>query len=316
MSGAVTDEDDWLPLPPEAQCAHPGELAALGKRAEAAAAPAPAVPPASGRPEAALAASPSPHPSAQGEAAAAPAAPPPPPEAPEVLQALAALRAKLHAAPAPQSFVAAMQERERRAERRRHRSRRAAAACPAGESGSLASDGGVVPAPVSEGAPQPDTPPGLAASATAAEPDHDPREDSAWFGALPEVEQQRLHKAWADKRANAARTAANLTRNGNERLLAGILVFLAVLLLGTGVNWHATMGAGVVCGIWWRHALADRFLDPMRAGLCMLVLQGLAMVVNGTPSPQLFFDAPLLVSFAALVGFDGEMRRTGGFDVK
>ncbi len=78
----------------------------------------------------------------------------------------------------------------------------------------------------------------------------------------------------------------------------------------------ATMGAGVVCGIWWRHALADRFLDPMRAGLCMLVLQGLAMVVNGAPSPQLFFDAPLLVSFAALVGFDGEMRRTGGFDVK
>jgi hypothetical protein len=40
------------------------------------------------------------------------------------------------------------------------------------------------------------------------------------------------------------------------------------------------------------------------------------MLVNGAPSPQLFFDAPLLVAFAALVGFDGEMRRTGGFDVR
>jgi hypothetical protein len=105
-------------------------------------------------------------------------------------------------------------------------------------------------------------------------------------------------------------------RNGNERLVAGILVFVAVMLLGTRVNWHATLGAGVVCGIWWRHARADRFLDPLRAFACMAVLQTLAMLVNGAPSPQLFFDAPLLVAFAALVGFDGEMRRTGGFDVR
>ena len=146
--------------------------------------------------------------------------------------------------------------------------------------------------------------------------DHDPREASEWFRSLPEAERQRLHRVWAEKRANAARATANLAHNGNQRLVAGFVVFLAVMLLGTGVNWHATVGAGIVCGIWWRHARADRFLDPLRAGLCMLVLQGLAMVVNGAPSPQLFFDAPLLVAFSALVGFDGEMRRTGGFDVK
>jgi len=316
MSAAVTDEDDWLPLPPEAQCAHPGELAALGKRAEPVDAPRTALPPAPSRPVAGLASSPNPRGAAQAETAVAPVSPPPPPDAPEVLQALAALRAKLHAAPAPQSFVAAMQDRERREEQRRHRSRRAAAACPANEPGPKAPDEVVAPR-LASGAPSPDEPPGPAASATGSEPlDHDHREDSAWFRALPEVEQQRLHTVWAGKRANTARTAANVARNGNERLVAAILVFLAVMVLGTGVNWHATVGAGVVCGIWWRHALADRFLDPMRAGLCMLVLQGLAMVLNGVASPQLFFDAPLLVSFAALVGFDGEMRRTGGFDVR
>ena len=66
---------------------------------------------------------------------------------------------------------------------------------------------------------------------------------------------------WAEKRAAAVRAAGNVARNGNERLCAGILVFVAVMLLGTRVNWHATLGAGIVCGIWWRHARADRYSE-------------------------------------------------------
>lgn len=331
MSARVTD-DDWLPLPAEAQCAHPGELAALGKRIDAigpaGAVPAPGpqasgigvpsafVPPSAGRTTEAP------------PAADLPEPPPTPPDDPAVLRALASLRAKLQAAPPAQSFVAAMQERERREEKRRRRGRRVAAspeaeprasdhreACalvaarPAAGSaaGSIAS-----PAPL-EG-PVDDA--AAVAAGDGSVLDHDPREASDWFLALPETERQRLHRVWAEKRANVARAAANLAQNGNQRLVAGFVVFLAVMLLGTRVNWHATVGAGIVCGIWWRHARADRFLDPLRAGLCMLVLQGVAMVVNGEPSPQLFLDAPLLIAFAALVGFDGEMRRTGGFDVK
>lgn len=327
----VTD-DDWLPLPAEAQCAHPGELAALGKRTDpvdpanaagVVGGPTPGIGAASAfvPPRLARASQPA-------TPAALPEPPATPPDDPAVLRALAALRAKLHAAPPPQSFVAAMQERERREERRRRRGRRVPAnpepeprASEPHEVGALAAvrpAAGPAPGPIAiataeaalaetrDKAPEGDR----------AALDHDPREASDWFRALPETERQRLHKVWAEKRANAARAVANLAQNGNQRLVAAVVVFVAVLLLGTRVNWHATLGAGIVCGIWWRHARADRFLDPLRAGLCMLVLQGLAMVVNGVPSPQLFLDAPLLVAFSALVGFDGEMRRTGGFDVK
>lgn len=331
MSRRVPD-DDWLPLPPEEQCAHPGELAALGKRTEAVAGSNPAgvvdgstsgvgavsafVPPLAnraGKPK---------------EPAALPEPPPSPPDDPAVLRALAALRAKLHAAPPSQSFVAAMQERERRDERRRRRGRRAPVlAAPSARASELHADGALAatrPAAGPASGPSSidtavEAPVGRRDEEPEGEPaalDHDPREASDWFRALPEVERQRLHRVWAEKRANAARAAANMAQNGNQRLLAGLVVFVAVMLLGTRGNWHATLGAGIVCGIWWRHARADRFLDPLRAGLCMLVLQGIAMVCNGVPSPQLFFDAPLLVAFAALVGFDGEMRRTGGFDVK
>lgn len=326
----VTD-DDWLPLPAEAQCAHPGELAALGKRT------APVDPanaagmvggPTSGIGAVSAFVPPLPARASQPpEPAALPEPPPTPPDDPAVLRALAALRAKLLAAPPPQSFVAAMQEREGREERRRRRGRRVAAShevearasdpregVSVGARPDAGSAGGQTasPAPLEMPVVQVAAPPHDDQAAL----DHDPREASDWFRALPETERQRLHRVWAEKRANAARAVANLAQNGNQRLVAGIVVFVAVLLLGTRCNWHATLGAGIVCGIWWRHARADRFLDPLRAGLCLLVLQGLAMVVNGAPSPQLFLDAPLLVAFSALVGFDGEMRRTGGFDVK
>lgn len=323
----TADSDDaWAPLPADAQCAHPGELATLGKRASPAAAAPPAPAPA---PSAAPVVAPT---STKAVAAAEP-------EDPAVLQALAALRAKIAAAPAPTSMVAEVEARHHREQQRQQRRRRQppadlqaavvpatrSATAPAGETAPAASTS--APALDVVGVPAPETPAAAPAAATpqaeadaplvaAALDDHDPREDEPWFHELPDAEQQRLRRVWAEKRAAAVRAAGNVARNGNERLVAGILVFVAVMLLGTRVNWHATLGAGIVCGIWWRHARADRFLDPLRAFACMAVLQSLAMLVNGAPSPQLFFDAPLLVAFAALVGFDGEMRRTGGFDVR
>lgn len=327
-------DDDWAPLPADAQCAHPGELAMLGKREPSAAPPQPAV-------------------AAAPKVAVAPLPPTPPvaepaPEDPAVLKALAALRAKIASAPAPTSMVAEVQERLRRAERRQQRRQQAppadlqsavvrVAADEATADGSVgaATNGIVVGGPVVAVGPTPSptamketppTPPVVGAGDSTAERtgelptelavERDEREDSEWYLQLPAAEQQRLHKVWAEKRASAARAASNVRRNGNGRLVAGILVFVAVMLLGTRVNWHATLGAGVVCGIWWRHARADRFLDPLRAFASMAVLQVLAMLVNGASSPQFVFDAPLLVAFSALVGFDGEMRRTGGFDVR
>lgn len=312
----TADSDDaWALLPADAQCAHPGELAMLGKRE---------LPPPPSPAKAELAPTP---PAASPPAVPAKVAKAAEPEDPAVLQALAALRAKIAAAPAPTSMVAEVEERHRRERLRQLRRRQQPAADL---------QAAVVRAPVVDSAPMAEAPPAVTtpaavtlgatpaapapvAAAPAGAPipdDSDPREDEPWFHELPDVEQQRLRRVWAEKRAAVARTASNVARNGNERLLAGVLVFVAVMLLGTRLNWHATLGAGIVCGIWWRHARADRFLDPLRAFLCLAVLQGLAMLVSGSPSPQLFMDAPLLVAFAALVGFDGEMRRTGGFDVR
>lgn len=322
----TADSDDaWAPLPADAQCAHPGELARLGKREL----PAPAAPPPPPTP--------APTPPPARELAAAPPTKPTlakdEPEDPAVLQALAALRAKIAAAPAPTSMVAEVEARHRREQRRQQRRRQQppadlqaavvhatrGAAAPAGETAPAAStpasalDVVGVPAPEAPSNPEAEADTPLVAAEVV---DHDPREDEPWFHELPDVEQQRLRRVWAEKRAAAVRAASNAGRNGNERMVAAILVFVAVVLLGTGANWHATLGAGVVCGIWWRHARADRFLDPLRAFGCMTALQTLAMLVNGSTSPTLFLDAPLLVAFAALVGFDGEMRRTGGFDVR
>ncbi|MFN7588078.1 MAG: hypothetical protein ACK501_21480 [Planctomycetota bacterium] len=321
----TADSDDaWAPLPADAQCAHPGELATLGKRElpAAAAPPAPAPAPSVAPPVA---------PAATKAVAAAES------EDPAVLQALAALRAKIAAAPAPTSMVAEVEARHHREQRRQQRRRQQP---PAGLQAAVVHATRSATAPAGEPAPAasanamdvvgvraPETPCATPAAATpqaeadtllvaSAVDDHDAREDEPWFHELPDVEQQRLRRAWAEKRAAAERAAGNVARNGNQRLVAGILVFVAVVLLGTGANGHATLGAGVVCGIWWRHARADRFLDPLRAFGCMAVLQTLAMLVNGSTSPTLFLDAPLLVAFAALVGFDGEMRRTGGFDVR
>lgn len=315
------DSDDaWAPLPADAQCAHPGELAMLGRRELPTPETLPSGP--ASVPAAAAPAAPATKPEV---AAAAPVEP----EDPAVLLALAALRAKIAAAPAPSSMVAEIEERHRRERLRQQRRRQqppadlqaavvrapatavpadgtaaAKAVSTAADSKSAAVAAAPAPTPVAESAlpPVDDGP--------------DPREDEPWFHELPDVEQQRLRRVWAEKRAAAVRAASNVARNGNERLVAGILVFVAVALLGTHVNWHATLGAGVVCGIWWRHARADRFLDPGRAFLCLAVLQVLAMLVARAPAPQLFMDGVLLVAFAAIVGFDGEMRRTGGFDVR
>lgn len=269
-------EGDWDPLPPEQLCRNPGEFVTLGKRS--------APPVATPAPTQAQAPSPP------------PAAPPPPPDDPAATAALQALHQKLASSPPPSSWVAQSLQRERRAQVRR---------ANAGKAGQLAAT--LVQAePAAPPAPQVEYALGLEG--------RDAREEEPWFLALPEAERVRLHDVWAQKRMQEAGASVVQRRNRNRRMQAAIACFGLVLLLGTGALWHATVGAGIVCGIWWRHAGADRFLDPIRALVCFGGMQGLAMAVARSPNPQLFLDAILLIAFAALVGFEGEIRRTGGFD--
>ncbi len=142
----------------------------------------------------------------------------------------------------------------------------------------------------------------------------DEREESAWFRQLPPAEQDRLRKVWGDKRELSCGAASAERRRGNRRFVAAIVVFAATIVLGTHIYWHATLGAGIACGLWWRRTAPDRFLDPLRAIASLFPMQGTAMVVHQQVNPTLFMDSVLLVALAAIVGFDGEIRRTGGFD--
>jgi hypothetical protein len=156
----------------------------------------------------------------------------------------------------------------------------------------------------------------LAVEFDAGEHGRDAREDQEWFRALPEAERKRLQQVWATKRTKGAGDHAVQRRFRNRRTAAALIVFLAVLFLGTGTQWHATVGAGICCGTWWRHVSPDRLRDPVIAFACLFVLHMLAWaVMRGAAPSGLYLDSVLVVGFAYVVGFDGEIRRTGGFDV-
>jgi hypothetical protein len=227
-----------------------------------------------------------------------PPAPPAPPAGPDPAaeKALAELKSKLAQAAPATSLIAEAQHREQRVERKQ----KAAAAPQLAATVVQGQDPFAVP--VVEYAVGLDG--------------RDEREESEWFRALPAKEQERLHREWAAKRLHEVGARAGHRANANRRFVAALVVFAATIVLGTGVYWHATLGAGIVCGLWWRHARPCRFLDPLRAAGCLFAMQSVAMLAHGRASATMFMDSVLLVAFAAVVGVDGEIRRSGGFDVK
>ncbi|MCB9879572.1 MAG: hypothetical protein H6835_18410 [Planctomycetes bacterium] len=228
-------------------------------------------------------------------------APPPRPRSrptPEGERAFAELQQRLLAMPPSDSIMAEMQRREQRAARRRDRKGRV--------DEQLA---GTVLAVGEPSAPAPE--PALEFDEPRSE--LDPRELEPWFLELPASERERLRRTWADKRDRLVDNLQVQRRLANRRTVAALLCFVATIALGSHALWHATLGAGIVCGIWWRHAPPDRLMDPIRAAVCMIGMQCLALVVAGGISPTLGFDCVLLVGMSALVGFDGEIKRSGGF---
>jgi hypothetical protein len=224
-----------------------------------------------------------------------PPAPPPPPD-PAAERALAALQQRLARQQPGNSFIAQSRHDEQRA------ARRMKAAGDARLASTLAHGDGAPVLPTVE----------YAAGADG----RDAREESDWFRSLPADEQARLHEAWAQKRTRADDSAAGQRRTRRQRFVAAQIVFVAAIFLGTGAFWHATVAAGIVCGIWWRHASPDRFLDPLRALACMYGLHAVAMLAQQRFVTGMFWDSIFVVALAALVGFDGECRRTGGFDAR
>ncbi|MBX3463037.1 MAG: hypothetical protein KF830_07690 [Planctomycetes bacterium] len=225
-----------------------------------------------------------------------------PPDA-EALRAWQQLQQRVAAAPRSTSLVAAASHRARR------QAARAAPASAGGPAATASPRGATGDGPQGVPAPVPSGPPDGAAV-----DGRDPREDQDWFRALPPAEQQRLRAVWAAQRARGEGSAASQRRLARRRAIAALAVALAVVVLGTGAAWPATLAAGALTAVLWARLGADRLRDPIVAvgalGVCHLALR----FAFGPPGGTLFLDAILMVAFAALVGFDGEMRRSGGFD--
>lgn len=284
----LAEDDPWAPLPPDRLVLRPGEV-------EPAPAPCDEAVQRSQQPTG---------PTQPDEPRTRPPSTPPSPEA---LAKLAELQQRCAEAGSGDSLVSRFERRrlqQRRVDRMVARDDEARAVSADGEHGQPAApaDGAAASVTASPVSPDPDL------------PTHDPREDEAWFQQLPESERKRLHDVWAHKRDAAVCGERVERRSANHRMVQAWVCFAATIVLGQGFGWHATIGAGIVCGIWWRHAPPDRLLDPVRALVCLIVLQALAMAVAEEVNPGLGLDAVILISIAAVVGFDGEIRRTGMFD--
>jgi len=285
----MSQTSDWEPLTEQERVSYPGELAAVPAR-PAGPVVAPAV--------AALSApAPAPPPVAASAAVATKAAA----SNPGAELVLAALKHKIGKAPASHSLIADVQRREQRQQQKQR----------AGQAPALAAC-----KPVHCAVQKKDLP--LEIEYEIGENGRDAREEQAWFEALPAAERERLHAAWASKREQAFAQRPVQRRNQNRRTVAAIVVFVAVIFAGSGAIWHATLGAGICCGIAWRYASPCRYRDPLIAFGCLLGAQVIAWIAqaSGGLSSSLWMDAVLLMAFAAVVGFDGEIKRTGGFDAK
>lgn len=320
----MTDPDDWEPLRSEQVAAHPGELVVVHPRPVTdpavpdPALPAPAVPVATS-----VGALSDAHdelssptvPSAARQVRRAKA------DDPAAEQALLALKAKIAQRPAAKSLIAQVQNREEKQARKQERRQRAAdapqlAATVPGRLRAAAEPVGPAPA---EPAPKGPAPAGLPVCSTGPDdelPLRDPREDETWFRGLPEAEQQRLVAAWSLRRERMKLERPGQLRVRRDRFVSALLAFAVVWLFGSGSYWLATVGSAILTGIAWQNLPACRFRDPILACVVYGLCQALAFLVSTDTvlHPGLVMDVLLLVPMAGLLGFSGEMRRTGGFD--
>ena len=236
------------------------------------------------------------HPGEQVQVAARPAPPAPPPASPSAAAtaaprdvaadlALRELHNRIAKAPPSQSLVAQVMRRE---QGRAPTSKPRVAASP-------------VPAPESS-----------AAEPWPTERQYTERQDEAWFAGLPAAEQQRLRLAWAQKEQRLMLDTPWRRREKNRRSASALAVFAAVAVLGGASAWLA-LGAGGVCAVWWRNKRADWLTDAATAIVCFFAAHAISACVNGAVSPSVVFDSLLVTTLSALIGYEGEMRRSGGF---
>ena len=290
----MTASDDWEPLPADHLASFPGEFVPLAKvQAPAPAAPAasaalPAVPKVGSPGSASMA-------KGTGPAKAAAVAAPVDPAAELALQQL---KARLAAAPPPQSLIAEVQRREARQERKQRAAR----------SPQLAGSAPLVLAEL------PNVP--LPVAYQQGFDGRDPREDEPWFADLPSAEQQRLHQQWALERVRfdsigLVRRRQLLRVMASGALVSFVFALLQVLLLGGfGYVPLLTAGGAVACGAA-QVCGGGRFAFAAAGGFVYMLI--MVPVILGNPYALI---GVMLASYGmGAVGREDGKRRAGGMGV-
>jgi hypothetical protein len=271
----VQPDDEWAPLPPET-------VPLAGD---------PAPPPA---PRGSI-----PTPALRPRAADAPAAAAPTEAEREAAErAFQELKQRLQAAPTPK------QNPVRRAFA--HATRKAAATATFGGKPSRAA------APV---APADDHTPGTAGVQYSI--DRDPREDEPWFAQLPPDEQQRLRAQWHTQRHRFDNLGAIWWRDVRRATWQGAFVFFVLAVLqapmrGTFGPIFQLVLAGALAGAIARMLGGGRFVFAGAGAAAHLLIMAPTLGL-GLLSPLGLITILIASSGLGLLGYDREMKRSGGF---
>ena len=295
---APTDdpEDDWAPLSPEQLAMRPGELAGEGRGVSH---------------DELLALSPPAQPVRAEPPSGAPGAPPAPTETPSEPESpadvapkergermLRRLFGRVARSGDSDSIVTTLQRKDERSRRQRE----LAATCESELRGQF-----VRIEPRQDEQPEP---PELDVDARS---DLDARELEPWFLELPEHEQQRLRKVWADERSRYDWTGkAARTRLVRAAAYSGAMFFVNAVLMTflTGdllrVLFYVPVGA--VAGVVATLVGGTRFHFMCAGALAFTLLEGANLLAN----PFMFYGLLLSISTMGLVGLDRELRMSGG----
>ena len=150
--------------------------------------------------------------------------------------------------------------------------------------------------------------------------DRDPREDEPWFAQLPAPEQARLRHQWHGGRHRFDDLRANYWRDVRRATWQGALVFalIAVMqapMLGTFGPFLQLLLGGALAGAIARMLGGGRFAFAGAGIAAHLLIMGPTLGM-GLFSP-LGLTTILIASYGmGLLGFDREIKRSGGFSPK
>ena len=146
----------------------------------------------------------------------------------------------------------------------------------------------------------------------------DDEEDADWFQRLPPAAQEEMRHRWKEANARGRRRVGLAKSTRKRSMTQGALLFFFTETFCAMPSWPHTVAAvlvGAALGALWHRIGADRFRCMLTAALPYAVLR-VAFPGDSATAAAIFavVGFPMLLSFAALIGYDRERRRAEDLD--